>query len=174
VQSPDQAFARAYELHCQRVLRLCLRYGGGSLAWAEDVTHDVFMRLMKHLPSMTEKEDVEGWLVTVTTRLCLKRLQRESSVVGRALLKLSGASPVAVSGPDEIFELRESARQVLEALRRLPARERVVMTLLLTEGRSQQEICATLGFSKGYVSKLVARGRALLEELGWEVGDDDA
>ena len=33
------AFTQAYERHSQRVLRLCLRFGGGSMQWAEDVTH---------------------------------------------------------------------------------------------------------------------------------------
>ncbi len=172
MQPPDRAFAIAYERHSQRVLRLCVRYGGGSLGWAEDVTHDVFMRLMKHLPSMSEQEDVEGWLVTVATRMCLKRLQRDTSVLGRVLVKLSGGTGESASTPDEIFELKESAREVLETLRGLPPRERMVMTLMLTEGRSQVEISATLGFSKGYVSKLVTRGRELLRAAGWEVDDE--
>lgn len=170
----DTAFASAYERHSQRVLRLCLRFGGGSLAWAEDVTHDVFMRLLSHLPGLSEQEDVEGWLVTVTTRLCLKRLERERSIFGRVLLKLSGSSAEPASAPDEVFELKESARAVLSALSSLPPRERTVMTLLLAEGRSQQEICATLGLSKGYVSKLVSRGREQLAAAGWEVDDEGA
>jgi RNA polymerase sigma-70 factor (ECF subfamily) len=174
VAPADSAFTKAYERHSQRVLRLCLRYGGGSLAWAEDVTHDVFMRLLSHLPSLSETEDVEGWLVTVATRLCLKRLERERSLFGRVLLRLSGSSAEAASGPDELFELKESARDVLKAVQALPARERMVMTLLLTEGKSQQEICAALGFSKGYVSKLAARGREQLQAAGWEVGDEGA
>jgi RNA polymerase sigma factor (sigma-70 family) len=174
VPPSDRAFATAYERHSQRVLRLCLRYGGGSLAWAEDVTHDVFMRLLKHLPSLADQEDLEGWLVTVTTRLCLKRIQRESSVFGRVLLKLSGGNTEAHAGPDENFELKEAVREVLEALHTLPPRERMVMTMLLTEGRSQQEIAARLGFSKGYVSKLVARGQVMLQAAGWKVDDEPA
>ena len=170
----DAAFVKAYERHSQRVLRLCLRFGGGSLAWAEDVTHDVFMRLLTNLPSLGEQEEVEGWLVTVTTRLCLKRLERERSVFGRVLLKLSGATAEPVAAPDELFELKDSARAVLAALNGLPPRERTVMTMLLTEGRSQQEICASLGFSKGYVSKLVSRGREQLIAAGWEVDDEGA
>ena len=172
MSSSDSTFVQAYERHSQRVLRLCLRYGGGSLQWAEDVTHDTFMRLLSHLPQLSATGDVEGWLVTVATRLCLKRLERERSIFGRVVLKLSGATVETAPAPDEIFELKTSAREVLAAMQRLPPKERVVMTLLLTEGRSQQEICATLGLSKGYVSKLVARGREQLAAAGWEVGDE--
>ena len=103
--SIDRAFTLAYQRHSQRVLRLCLRYGGGSVAWAEDLTQDVFARLLKHLPSLSETDDVEGWLVTVTGRLCLKRLQRESTIFGRVLLRLQGGSAEVAEGPDETFDL---------------------------------------------------------------------
>jgi RNA polymerase sigma-70 factor (ECF subfamily) len=160
---PSREFTSAYEAHSQRVLRLCLRYGGGSMAWAQDVTQDVFVKLLTHLPKLSATEDVEGWLVTVATRMCLKRLRRESTVFGRVVLKLTGASEVA-EAPDAMFELKEDARGALAALKRLPPNERMVMTLLLVEDKSQQEIAAQLGFSKGYVSKLVARGKELLHE----------
>lgn len=165
------AFVKAYEQHSQRVLRLCLRYGGGSVHWAEDVTHDVFMRLLSHLPSLSQTQDVEGWLVTVATRLCLKRLERERSIFGRVLIRLSGGSAGAATAPDEIFELKEDAKAILAALQQLPARERMVMTQLLAEGKSQQEICESLGFSKGYVSKLATRGREQLKAAGWDVDE---
>jgi RNA polymerase sigma-70 factor, ECF subfamily len=161
---PASQLTAAYEQHSQRVLRLCLRYGGGSLAWAQDVTQDVFLKLLTHLPKMSAAEDVEGWLVTVTRHLCLKRLRRESTVFGRVALKLSGASAEAAEPADALFELKEDAKAALEALRRLPPNERMVMTMLLVEDKSQQEIAEALGFSKGYVSKLVARGKELLHE----------
>jgi RNA polymerase sigma factor (sigma-70 family) len=172
VTPSDRAFVEAYERHHTRVLRLCLRYGGGSLAWAEDAAHDVFMRLLSHLPRLSQTGEVEGWLVTVTTRLCLRRLERERSLFGRVLLKLQGEPAPTAVGPDQLFELSGEAKAVVEAIARLPPRERMVLTLLLTEGKSQAEICAALGLSKGYVSKLVARGKALLAEAGWEVGDE--
>ncbi len=161
---PSRAFIAAYEQHSQRVLRLCLRYGAGSLAWAQDVTQDVFLRLLNQLPKLSATDDVEGWLVTVATRLCLKRLRRESTVFGRVVLRLSGASVEPVQSPDALFEIKEGARLALDAVRRLPPNERMVMTLLLVEDKSQNEIAQALGLSKGYVSKLVARGKELLHE----------
>ena len=51
-----------------------------------------------------------------------------------------------------------------KALARLPARERVVVGMCLIDGKSQREACEALRLSKGYVSKLLARGLAKLEE----------
>jgi RNA polymerase sigma-70 factor (ECF subfamily) len=164
-------FERAYHLHSERVLRLCLRYGAGRLAWAEDVTQDVFMQLLANLPRLSGTDDVEGWLVTVATRLCLKRLKRESSIVGRALLLLSGEPARTEASPDALFELKQDAKDLLAVLHGLPPKERMVMTMLLAEGKSQRDIGEALDLSPGYVSKLVARGRQRLSEAGWEVDD---
>mgnify|MGYP000047103007 CR=1 FL=1 len=58
----------------------------------------------------------------------------------------------------------------LETVRALPAREGMVLTMLHLDGLSQSEIAQTLGLSRGYVSKLVARATAKVSARGWEVG----
>jgi RNA polymerase sigma factor (sigma-70 family) len=50
------------------------------------------------------------------------------------------------------------------ALGQLPARERVVLGMVHLDGKSQREVAEILGLSKGYVSKLLARATARLEE----------
>ena len=57
----------------------------------------------------------------------------------------------------------------MDTLKKLPAKERVVVCMKYLDGRSQQEIAKTLGFSKGYVSKLVARALDRIRASGWEV-----
>ena len=39
------SFEEAWEAHRGRVFHWALRYGAGDRAWAEDVTHDVFLKL---------------------------------------------------------------------------------------------------------------------------------
>src|SRR5262249_43959207 len=51
--TPRAAFAAEaealYRRHHRLVFRVALRYGGGNTAWAEDVTQDVFVDLLKAL-----------------------------------------------------------------------------------------------------------------------------
>jgi len=158
-----------YQRYSQQVFRWALRYGAGSSGWAEDLTHDVFLRLMLALPKLTDHGDLAGWLYRATANLALTRLAEERSWVRRLQHTLGLERERTVSGPDVTFEHKESAALALDGLRALPAAERVAMTMLVLDGRSQTEIAELLGLSKGYVSKLVARGWERLREAGWEV-----
>src|SRR2546423_1993803 len=74
-------FEAAYAEHRVKVYRLGLRYGGGARAFAEDLLHDVFVRLLERAGSLDEG-DLGGWLYTVATNLALKKLRPEKSLLG--------------------------------------------------------------------------------------------
>ena len=159
------AFDRHYRAHRADVYRWGLRYGGGRSAWAEDLTHDVFLRLHAHLPTLDEHEALAPWLYRATANLALNRLRDEQSVLGR-LSKIWSGERDAAPNP----EARLSRRQViLQTLGRLPARERLVLCMKVLDGKSQQEIAEALNLSEGYVSKLSARAWEIVERSGWEV-----
>ena len=122
------------------------------------------MALLDKLESLGDHEQLGGWLYRVTTNRCLRKLERErfrSRPLVRWLL-LTGAE-VEPSIENQMFARHELERARL-ALARLPARERVVLGMCHLDGKSQREVCEILGLSKGYVSKLLARGIAQLEE----------
>jgi RNA polymerase sigma-70 factor, ECF subfamily len=159
-------FEATYEAHRLKVYRLALRFGGGSRAFAEDLAHDVFVRLLEKIDTLDSGEDLGGWLYRVTTNLALKKLRREKSFLGLvARLFTVTDAPAA----DSVFEGKQAAAQAMKAIDGLPPNERVVMLMLLVDGLKQAEIADTLSMSKGYVSKLVARATEKLRAAGWEV-----
>jgi RNA polymerase sigma-70 factor (ECF subfamily) len=162
--------ARQYRLHADRVYRRCLALGGGDRQWAEDVTHDVFLKLHERAGSIERTEAAGSWLLTVADRLCLDRLRRERGVWGRIRAALAAAPPPPVAPPDA-----ESREQLLARLRaslgELPARERAAMVMKYVEGEKQKDIAARLSCTEGYVSKLLSRAVARLRASGWESND---
>jgi RNA polymerase sigma factor (sigma-70 family) len=92
--------------------------------------------------------------------------------LGRCVRAWRALSDDAAPSPERLFEQCEEESLVRQTLERLPARERVVMCMKLLDGMNQQEIADTLGFSKGYVSKLVTKAVARLRTLGWEVDEE--
>lgn len=164
-------FEACYAAYRERIYRWCLRYGGGDAGWAEDVTHDVFVKLIEHLPDLENPEDLGGWLYRVTANLSLKRLRRDQSVVGW-LRRAYAAAPERAPAPDALFEGHEQAASAMATLRALPPRERMVICLKVLDGKSQREIAEALSMSEGYVSKLAARAWARIRASGWEVDDD--
>lgn len=158
--------AEAFEQHRHDVFHWALRYGAGDRAWAEDLTHDVFLRLHAHLGSLEARADLAGWLYTVTARLAMTRRRNERSWVARlaAFFKPQGQAPV-----DDVVAARVATRGALKLLDSLPERERVVLCMELLDGMKQRDIAQVLKLSESHVSKLLKRARERVKIAGWSL-----
>ncbi len=163
------SFEGCYEEHRHRVYRLCLRYGAGKRGFAEDVTHDVFLKLWEHLPRLAEHDDVAAWLYRVTANVAISAIRRERSLLRRVLGAAREPGREAAPSAEAQLAEHEQARAAMALLSTLPARERVALCMKLLDGKSQREIAAALELSEGYVSKLIARAEAHLRAQGWKV-----
>jgi RNA polymerase sigma-70 factor, ECF subfamily len=164
-------FEECYRAHRHSVYRIGLRYGNGSVGWAEDLAHDVFLKLLEHLERLEDPDDLGGWLYRVATNLALDRLRRERSLFGRLKTLLRGASPEATSEVDRLLSNRQDSAAAVRALESLPPRERAVASMHLIDGKSQKEIVEALSLSKGYVSKILGRALSRLRAAGWRVDE---
>ena len=162
----SMTFEACYRVHRPRVYRLSLRYAGGRKSWAEDLTHDVFVKLLEHFPRLTAHDDLGGWLYRVTAHLAISRIRREQTIVGKVWHLVAGEEAI-----DPSLDERVDATAVLSLLRRLPARERVALCMKVLDGKSQREIAESLSISEGYASKLVARAWKRVRGSGWETDE---
>ena len=89
---------------------------------------------------------------------------RTARIARRAPLKLSSIEPPA---PDEIRVLDDEATLLLDRIRRLPAHERLVITLRYFEGHDVQHIAQITGRPVGTVTKQLSRA---LERLRADPG----
>jgi RNA polymerase sigma-70 factor (ECF subfamily) len=160
-----------YATHRAFVFHRCLRYGAGDVAFADEVTQEVFLKLWQHLPNLDDAHDLGAWLNRVTANLAISRLRRERSLLGKlhALWSIAGRADTETAL--HVVERKQLAGQVLDALRTLSPRERVIICMKVLDGASQREIARTLDVSEGYVSKLLQRSMQRLAAAGWEVDD---
>lgn len=168
---PDRpvSFDTLYEEHSEAVFFWARRYAAGRSGWAEDVTHDVFLKAWEHRAWLRE-EDVRGWLFRVTQNVALSALRRENTFRRRVAALLFPPQHTE-STPEAALERREAVRSATAALDRLPGQERVVMALKMLDDLSQREIAQLLSLSEGYVSKLISRAQGRLSAWGWKVDD---
>ncbi len=164
-------FEACYEQHRQRVYRLCLRYSGGKRGFAEDVTHDVFLKLWEHLPRLSTHEDIGAWLYRVTANVAVSAIRREKSLLRRMLGAAREPERQADLSAEAQLAEHEQARAALAVLSTLPGQQRIALCMKLLDGKSQREVAEALSVSEGYVSKLIARAEAHLRAHGWEVDD---
>ncbi len=162
--SPSTQVARLYRTHRHFVYRIALRYGSGSRAWAEDVTQEVFISLLKAIDGLDRDKGLEGWLYRVTTNRCLNRLKVErfrNSTPVRWLLASQTEESVDMG---EQVELRDELRSVWVHLQALPPKQSVALCMHHLDGLSMSEVGEVLGHNKSYVSKLVARAEKALHK----------
>jgi RNA polymerase sigma-70 factor, ECF subfamily len=149
--------------HSGRVYRLAYRLTGNPHD-AEDLTHDVFIRVFRSLNSYTPGT-FEGWLHRITTNVFLDKMRRKQRIRFDALPE-DAASRMASRepGPAQTYDDTHFDDDVQRALDALPPDFRAAVVLCDIEGLSYEEIAATLGVKLGTVRSRIHRGRAQLRE----------
>ena len=149
--------------HSARVYRLAYRLTGNPHD-AEDLTHDVFVRVFRSLDRY-QPGTFEGWLHRITTNLFLDRMRRKQRIRFDALAEDSAARlPSRELGPEQSYDERTLDDDVQRALDALAPEFRAAVVLCDIEGLSYEEVAATLGIKLGTVRSRIHRGRALLRE----------
>ena len=147
--APDAAWTpptweEIVQQHSARVYRLAYRLTGNPHD-AEDLTHDVFIRVFRSLNSYTPGT-FEGWLHRITTNVFLDKMRRKQRIRFDALPE-DAASRMASRepGPAQTFDDTHFDDDVQKALDALPPDFRAAVVLCDIEGLSYEEIAATLG-----------------------------
>lgn len=146
--------------HSGRVYRLAYRLTGNPQD-AEDLTHDVFVRVFRSLADYTPGT-FEGWLHRITTNLFLDRARRARRIRFDALPDDSERVAGRERTPEEVYEETHLDGDVQAALDALPPDFRAAVVLCDIEGLSYEEIAVTLGVKLGTVRSRIHRGRAQL------------
>ena len=147
--------------HGPRVYRLAYRLTGNRHD-AEDLTHDVFIRVFRSLERYTPG-NFEGWLHRITTNLFLDHARRRSRIRFDSLSDdAADRLPGREASPESRYEDANFDPDVQAALDALRPEFRAAVVLCDIEGLSYEEIAAILGVRLGTVRSRIHRGRAAL------------
>lgn len=154
----ENHFSAMYEKYADDVLRVSYFYLGDRQK-AEDVTQDVFVRLITNNPVIEEGRE-KAWLLKVALNRC-RDLWR-----GAWLKRVVLGSPVfeLIPAPDEI-EKAQDQQALMSAIHSLPESFKDVMLLHYYQGYGIAEIAQMLDLPEGTISSRLSRGRKKLEQL---------
>jgi RNA polymerase sigma-70 factor (ECF subfamily) len=141
--------AELYARYGPVVYRRCLRLLHDREA-ARDATQEVFMRLVKDMARLEDREEVLPWIYRVATNHCLNALRsarRHGESVQAEELPL--AAPEAADYPT-----RSLARHVLA---QFDDGTQAVAVGVLVDGMEHEELARTLGISRKTVERRLAR-----------------
>lgn len=132
---------------------------------AADVIQTSWLRLVEHLPRLTNPAGVGAWLATTARRECLAAVRRaDRCQASDQLESLAGADSREL---DAGLLTAERDAHLWRAFNRLPDRDQALLRLLMTEpAPSYEEIAAALGMRIGSVGPTRARA---LERLRREM-----
>jgi RNA polymerase sigma-70 factor (ECF subfamily) len=155
----EQAFRGLLDRHLPTVLAIGRRMLRDD-AEAEDVAQETLLRLWRNAAGLElGPNGVRPWLRRVVSNLCIDRVRARRNTT------VTDEVPEESEPPSQMRQLaeRELGSRVDAALKALPERQRLALTLFHYEGMSQIEVGSVLGISDEAVESLLARARRTLK-----------
>jgi RNA polymerase sigma-70 factor, ECF subfamily len=157
-----KAFAILFDRHHRAVVRFCFRFAP-SLARAEELAQDVFVKLYRSASSYRPEAQFKTFLYRVATNHCLNELRRKDVAplaggihpqdeVDEALER----APAPLH-PGHHLEAKELEAVVSRALEAMTPRERAAFTMCRFEGLAYRDIAQALESSESAVKSLIHR-----------------
>jgi RNA polymerase sigma-70 factor, ECF subfamily len=154
--------SRAYREHRPYLVDLAFRMLG-DIGAAEDVVQDAFTRLLRAAPGQIADE--RGWLIVVTSRLCLDqirsaRYRRERAHDPGVIEAAARPAQVVLADPADRVTFDEGVHlALLVVLQRLTPAERVVFVLHDIFGMPFDTVAETVGRTAAACRQLATRAR---------------
>jgi len=132
-----------------------------DLQLAEDVVQEAFIAVHRHADRIRDPDATLAYLRTSVVNTARSMIRKRMTARRYQQAVLDRDEPPA----DTTVMLAAEHREVLTALRRLPDRQREVLTLRYWSDLSEAQIAETLGISRGAVKSNASRGIARLEAI---------
>lgn len=121
---------------------------------AEDIHQEVFLKYLRKKPAFESAEHEKAWFLRVTINLCKNHW------------KTAWKQKVVSLGEEDFAEAAgEEPDELIEAVKRLPQKYRIVIHLFYYEELSIDEISGVLGLKPSTVRTQLTRARDKLREM---------
>lgn len=165
-KSPKEAAAVAFGELVERFQEMAFQCAYSILRdahLAEDVVQDAFLEAWRHLPQLEKGEAFPGWLRRIVVSQCYRQLRKPclETVEIEAAHSISDLKP----RPDVEVEAQELKERIFGAISRLPADERVAVTLYHLSGHSYRQIAAYTHVPQTTVEYRLRNARQRLKHL---------
>jgi RNA polymerase sigma-70 factor (ECF subfamily) len=185
----EAAFAELVDTYGPALLRLALAHVP-SRAVAEEVVQDTWLAVLRGIDRFQERSSLRTWITSILLNTARSRGERERRTLPFSFLRRrreEGRAEPAVDPdrfqgrgderpgwwavppdrweePDERLSRGEAQAVMLDAISKLPPRQREVLTLRDLNGFSAEEACNALGLTETNQRVLLHRGRAKVRE----------
>jgi RNA polymerase sigma factor (sigma-70 family) len=152
-----EAQSRVYRLFSPKLFGVCLRYARDT-SEAEDLLHDGFMIIFEKIGQYAFKGAFEGWMRRIVVNLALERFRTRNRMYPVEDVAQYDPMPSTSNVIDEL-----NAQELLDMIKELPPRYKMVFNLYAIDGYSHKEIAERMGISEGTSKSNLNRARHILQ-----------
>lgn len=161
----EGAIEALYRTYYPVVYRYAL-FRVGSATAAEDVTSQVFLGMVRHLPRFSWKgKPFVAWLYAIAQKQVAQHHRSTARAAPTVGLEQAEELIADTAGPDATVHERERRVRLAGALRMLPESQREVVLLRYVLSLSLAETAAAVDKSEGAIKQLQLRGLATLKDI---------
>ena len=146
-----------YTQYAEAMLGVCYRYTK-SLADAEDVLQEGFMRVFKNLHQYRQEGELGAWVRRIMVTTALNFLKRNAKYQNDLAFEKNDLHPVTDENPEITLDTKELA----SLIQQLPTGYQTIFNLHAVEGYTHVEIGELLGITDSTSRSQYARARALM------------
>jgi RNA polymerase sigma-70 factor (ECF subfamily) len=154
----NSAYEKLYDRYAPLVRAVCYDTTG-SLADAQDLAQDVFMRAYEKLDRLRDPDRFGKWLVGIA-RMCCREWQRQRLREQGKNVRLDEAEFVAPDPPDD-----SRIELLREMITTLPDNERLALHTFYLQGNSADNARRIMDLSRSGFYRVLERARKRLEQL---------
>lgn len=154
-------FELLYQRYRRKVMGRCLHFVG-DLAEAEDMTHDIFIRLLDRLHSFKGDSRFSTWLYRITHNHCQDVIRRQH-ITTRAYMSY-GYDTDQIAHPDELSSIDAQILHLQRAMRHLSEDEQQLLRTKYQLDVPMQQIADDEKLTLSAVKMRLKRARERLQQ----------
>ena len=148
-----------YRRHAAKLYAACLQYSGNDEE-ARDILQEGFIKIFENLVHYKYEGSFEGWMRRIIVNTALEKYRSRHS-----LYRVDDIDqiPEQYAEPDNEDYSGLEADDLMEIIRELPPKYRMVFNFFAIEGYSHKEISQMINISEGTSKSNLSRARFILQ-----------
>ncbi len=148
-----------YRRHAPRLYAVCLQYSGNDEE-AHDILQEGFIKIFENLKHYKNEGSFEGWIRRIVVNTALEKYRSNHN-----LYRIDDIDtiPEPDADPENEDYSGLEAVDLLNIIRELPPKYRMVFNLFAIEGYSHKEISRMINISEGTSKSNLSRARTILQ-----------
>jgi len=149
-----------YRRHAAKMYAACLQYSGNDDE-ARDILQDGFIKIFENLMYYKHEGSFEGWMRRIIVNTALEKYRGKNHLYR---VDDIDSIPEPDADPDNEDYSGLEAGDLLDMIRELPPKYRMVFNLFAIEGYTHKEISRMINISEGTSKSNLSRARIILQK----------